>query len=63
MGGTGHWPVPSGYQPDGMAATWQNRLVCPPSGMPEFPPVPCGQWPHGTARLAVLPNANCIVPD
>ena len=43
--------MPSGYQPDEMAADGANHLV-----YSQGTPISCGQWPHDTAKLAVLPK-------
>ena len=39
----------------------QNRAICAPFGADEFASIPCGKLPHGTGKLPVLPDSNCIV--
>src|ERR1017187_2343153 len=54
MGGTGHWPVPSGDPPLGMGNACE-RFCAAVAGINVLP-VPSGQWPSGTGGSPVLPR-------
>jgi hypothetical protein len=57
-GGTGHWPVPSGDSPDGMAATSECKQAC--SCFSSITPSSLGESPSGTGGSPVPPNPKML---
>jgi hypothetical protein len=52
LGSTGHWPVPSGYQPLGMEKT--RKIFRAVVFTANVLPIPSGQWPDDTGGSPVL---------
>ena len=52
-GSTGHWPAPSGYQPDGTRAT--VRIKDDGLSVTSVAAVPIGRLPTGAGKLPALP--------
>ena len=52
-GSTGHWPVPSGYQPLGTGKA--HEVIHALVSKFHVLLVPSGQWPDGTGGSPVLP--------